>query len=190
VLQVWGEQVRQKMVLGSGKKLVVSPVLYQWHTTTPFSSPDTTRFLSTGDQCTADTELCVWEQNFRDILVILYNTICFNRQALVESFYDRQTAVFSLQKAPAYCENASFLLSWHRTGNSTLTWWAASSLIRALLSESQKRMLPSVEELTQMLLCPACWQNEKPDTKSLWPMSSPENIVSGDQDFMCVSLMK
>lgn len=62
MLQVWGEQVRQKMVLGSGKKLAVSPVLYQWQTTMPFSSPDTTRFLSTGDQCTAVTEVCsrVW----------------------------------------------------------------------------------------------------------------------------------
>lgn len=58
--QVWEEQVRQKMVLGSGKKLLVSPVWYQWHTTMPFSSPDTTRFLSTGDQCTAETGLCVW----------------------------------------------------------------------------------------------------------------------------------
>ncbi|TNN69119.1 39S ribosomal protein L22, mitochondrial [Liparis tanakae] len=49
----------QKMVRGSGKKLAVSPVWYQWQTTTPFSSPDTTRFLSTGDQCTAETEFCV-----------------------------------------------------------------------------------------------------------------------------------
>lgn len=60
VLQVWGEQVRQKMVLGSGKKLAVSPVWNQWQTTTPFSSPDTTRFLSTGDQCTAATGDCVY----------------------------------------------------------------------------------------------------------------------------------
>ncbi|MEQ2200938.1 hypothetical protein XENOCAPTIV_005146 [Xenoophorus captivus] len=43
------------MVLGSGKKLAVSPVWNQWQTTTPFSSPETTRFLSAGDQCTAET---------------------------------------------------------------------------------------------------------------------------------------
>lgn len=46
------------MVLGSGKKLAASPVWNQWHTTTPFSSPDTTRSLSTGDQCSAETGFC------------------------------------------------------------------------------------------------------------------------------------
>lgn len=74
--QLWGEQVRQKMVLGSGKKLAVSPVWYQWHTTMPFSSPDTTRFLSTGDQCTAETGFCVWgRHNFTDIMFIPCATI-------------------------------------------------------------------------------------------------------------------
>lgn len=43
---------------GSGKQLAVSPVWYQWHTTTPFSSPDTTRLQSTGDQWTAVTAVC------------------------------------------------------------------------------------------------------------------------------------
>lgn len=64
-----------------------------------------------------------------------------------------------------------------RHKRSTLTWWAACSLMRTLLSESQKHTLPSVEELTQMWLCPACWQNEKPDTRSLWPTSSPEKLT-------------
>lgn len=74
----------------------------------------------------------------------------------------------------------SVLVDWQ---NRTLTWWAACSLIRVLLLESQKRILPSLEELTQMWLCPACWQNEKPDTKSLWPTSSPEKRTEKDTDF-------
>lgn len=87
---------------------------------------------------------------------------CKNSLLMTLFFYCR--AALSLQRAPACCENALM----------TLTWWAACSLIRALLSESQKRILPSVEELTHMWLCPACWQKEMPDTKSLWPTSSPE----------------
>lgn len=43
---------------GSGKQQAVSPVWYQWHTTTPFSSPDTTRLQSTGDQWTAVMAVC------------------------------------------------------------------------------------------------------------------------------------
>lgn len=66
LVQVWGEQLRQKMVRGSGKKLLVSPVWNQWHTTMPFSSPDTTKFLSTGDQCSAETGL--WED--KGVLVL------------------------------------------------------------------------------------------------------------------------
>lgn len=46
------------MVRGSGKKLAVSPVWCQWHTTTPFSSPDTTRLQSIGDQWTAVMAVC------------------------------------------------------------------------------------------------------------------------------------
>lgn len=87
VLQVWGEQERQKMVLGSGKKLALSPVWCQWQTTMPFSSPDTTRLLSTGDQCTAVTGVCVEKKKKTVILFILhvyyYNT---SSQAAVESF--------------------------------------------------------------------------------------------------------
>lgn len=46
------------MVRRSGRKLDVSPVWYQRHVTTPFSSPDTTRLQSAGDQWTADTAVC------------------------------------------------------------------------------------------------------------------------------------
>lgn len=46
------------MVRRSGRKLDVSPVWYQRHVTTPFSSPDTTRLQSAGDQWTAATAVC------------------------------------------------------------------------------------------------------------------------------------
>lgn len=81
----------------------------------------------------------------------------------------------SLQGAPTCCKNTLFLLPWRKeTRQPTLTWWAACSFMRTLLSESQKRIEPSLEELTQTWLCPACWQKEKPDTRSRWPASSPE----------------
>lgn len=53
------------MVRGSGKKLAVSPVWCQWHSTTPFSSPDTTRLQSTGDQWTAATAVCTQGKSAR-----------------------------------------------------------------------------------------------------------------------------
>lgn len=70
-----------------------------------------------------------------------------------------------------------------RQSRGTLTWWAAFSRIRALVSVSQKRTDPSWAELTLRWPSPAWWQKEKPDTRSLWPTSSPEkhnldNLIS------------
>lgn len=155
VLQVWGEQDRQKMDRGSGKQLAVSPVWYQWHTTTPFSSPDTTRLQSTGDQWTAVMAVCTQGKRASE-------TSC---QSQVGYLYI-QTAAYGKVMVECYRDVME--------SGVTLTWWAAYSLIRDLTAASQKRRLPSLEELTQMWLWPAWWLNEKPDTRSRWPTSSPE----------------
>lgn len=82
----------------------------------------------------------------------------------------------SPQGAPTHCENAPFLLKERVKQEvlSPLTWWAVCSRMRSLLSASQMQTLPSLDELTHRWLWAAWWQKEKPDTTSLWPVSSPK----------------